>query len=141
MRVTIKDIAREAGVSVTTVSRVLNNKADVSDKTREKVLKIIDRLNYNPNSIARGLVMNKTYTIGLIVPDISNAFFAEIAKAIEDELREYGYSVIFCNTDNDKDREKESIDLLRSKQVDGLIGVFPMTAKMKSWPWERQVSP
>ncbi|NLJ83782.1 MAG: LacI family transcriptional regulator [Halanaerobiaceae bacterium] len=129
MRVTIKDIAREAGVSVTTVSRVLNNKADVSDKTREKVLKIIDRLNYNPNSIARGLVMNKTYTIGLIVPDISNAFFAEIAKAIEDELREYGYSVIFCNTDNDKDREKESIDLLRSKQVDGLIGAFSHDSK------------
>ena len=129
MRVTIKDIAREAGVSVTTVSRVLNNKADVSDKTREKVLKIIDRLNYNPNSIARGLVMNKTYTIGLIVPDISNAFFAEIAKAIEDELREYGYSVIFFNTDNDKDREKESIDLLRSKQVDGLIGACSHDSK------------
>ena len=107
----------------------MNNKADVSDKTREKVLKIIDRLNYNPNSIARGLVMNKTYTIGLIVPDISNAFFAEIAKAIEDELREYGYSVIFCNTDNDKDREKESIDLLRSKQVDGLIGAFSHDSK------------
>lgn len=124
MKVTIKDIAREAGVSVTTVSRVLNNKVDVSEKTREKILKIIDKLKYNPNSVARGLVMNKTYTIGLIIPDISNAFFSESARAIEDQLREYGYSVIFCNTDNHKKREKESIDLLKSKQVDGIIGSF-----------------
>ncbi|HOA40654.1 MAG TPA: LacI family DNA-binding transcriptional regulator [Halanaerobiales bacterium] len=129
MKVTIKDIAREAGVSVTTVSRVLNNKVDVSPKTRQKVLDIINKLNYNPNSIARGLVMNKTYTIGLIVPDISNSFFAEIAKAIEEEIRSYGYSIIFCNTGNDKKRERESINLLKSKQVDGLIGAFSNASK------------
>ncbi|MGB4373848.1 MAG: LacI family DNA-binding transcriptional regulator, partial [Halanaerobiales bacterium] len=94
MRVTIKDIANEAGVSITTVSRVLNNREDVNEKTREKVLKIIEKYNYNPNSVARSLVMNKTYTIGLIVPDISNPFFAEIARAVDDELRGYGYSVL-----------------------------------------------
>lgn len=87
MKVTIKDIAREAGVSVTTVSRVLNNKVDVSPKTRQKVLDIINKLNYNPNSIARGLVMNKTYTIGLIVPDISNSFLQKLPRPLK---KKYG---------------------------------------------------
>jgi len=74
MGVTIKDIAKKANVSVTTVSRVLNDKPDVGDDTRKKILKIIDEMNYNPNSVARGLVMQKTHTIGLIIPDISNPF-------------------------------------------------------------------
>ncbi|MGM0603943.1 MAG: LacI family DNA-binding transcriptional regulator [Bacillota bacterium] len=121
MKVTIKDIARKAGVSVTTVSRVINNKPDVSSDTKKKVEKIIDETNYQPNTIARGLVLQKSYTIGLIIPDISNPFFPEVARGIEDELRKEGYSVIFCNTDNRKTWEKESIDLLRSKQVDGMI--------------------
>lgn len=119
--VTIKDIAVEAGVSVSTVSRILNNKPDVSAKTRQNVKQVIDKLNYNPNNIARGLVLRKTYTIGLIIPDISNPFFPEVARGVEDNAKEFGYSVIFCNTDNDKQREKEAIKLLRSKQVDGII--------------------
>ena len=121
LKVTIKDIAREAGVSVTTVSRVINNKPDVSDKTKEKVLKIIDEFNYNPNSVARGLVMQKTHTIGLIIPDISNPFFPDIAKAIEDKAQKLGYSVILFNTDNHLEREKKGVDLFKSKQVDGLV--------------------
>jgi LacI family transcriptional regulator len=141
VRVTIKDIANEAGVSITTVSRVLNNREDVNEKTREKVLKIIEKYNYNPNSVARSLVMNKTYTIGLIVPDISNPFFAEIARAVDDELRGYGYSVLVCNTDNKKQREKESIDLLRSKQVDSIIGSFSYDIYEEIFKLEREGIP
>ncbi|MGM0548932.1 MAG: LacI family DNA-binding transcriptional regulator, partial [Bacillota bacterium] len=85
MKVTIKDIAQKANVSVTTVSRVLNNKPDVGDQTRTKILKLIEELNYKPNSVARGLVMQKTHTIGLIIPDISNPFFPQVARAIEDK--------------------------------------------------------
>lgn len=121
MKVTIKDIAKEAEVSVTTVSRVLNNKPDVGDDTRAKILKIIDEMNYNPNSVARGLVMQKTHTIGLIIPDISNPFFPQVARAIEDKAQKLGYSVIFFNTDNHLEREKKAVELFKSKQVDGLI--------------------
>lgn len=121
MKVTIKDIAKKADVSVTTVSRVLNNKPDVGDDTRAKILKIIDQLNYNPNSVARGLVMQKTHTIGLIIPDISNPFFPQVARAVEDKAQKLGYSVIFFNTDNNLEREKKAVELFQSKQVDGLI--------------------
>ena len=121
MKVTIKDIAKKADVSVTTVSRVLNNKPDVGDDTRAKILKLIEDMNYNPNSVARGLVMQKTHTIGLIIPDISNPFFPQIARAIEDKAQEHGYSVIFFNTDNHLEREKKAVELFKSKQVDGLI--------------------
>lgn len=121
MGLTIKDIANEAGVSVTTVSRVINNKPDVSDDTRNRVKEVINRLGYNPNKIARGLVLQKTYTIGLIIPDISNPFFPEVVKGVEDRSRERNYSVIFCNTDNKKEEERKAIELLKSKQVDGII--------------------
>lgn len=121
MKVTIKDIAKEADVSVTTVSRVLNDKPDVGDDTRAKILKIIKEKNYNPNSVARGLVMQKTNTIGLIIPDISNPFFPQVARAVEDKAQELGYSVIFFNTDNHLERERKAVELFKSKQVDGLI--------------------
>lgn len=121
MKVTIKDIAKEANVSVATVSRVLNNKPDVGDETRAKILNIIDEMNYNPNSVARGLVMQKTHTIGLIIPDISNPFFPQVARAIEDKAQKLDYSVIFFNTDNHLEREKKAVELFKSKQVDGLI--------------------
>ena len=119
--VTIKDIAKKAGVSPTTVSRVLNNKPDVSDETKKRIQQVIDELNYNPNGIARGLVLDKTHTLGLVIPDISNPFFPEVAKGIEDKAKEAGYSVIFCNTDNHTQGEKEAIELMKSKQVDGMI--------------------
>src|SRR6056297_3556125 len=121
MKVTIKDIAKKADVSVTTVSRVLNNKPDVGDDTRARILKLIEDMNYNPNSVARGLVMQKTHTIGLIIPDISNPFFPQVARAIEDKAQKSGYSVIFFNTDNHLERERKAVELFKSKQVDGLI--------------------
>ncbi len=121
MKVTIKDIAKEADVSITTVSRVLNNKPDVGDDTRAKILKIIEEMNYNPNSVARGLVMQKTHTIGLIIPDISNPFFPQIVRAVEDKAQQLGYSVILFNTDNHLERERKAVELFKSKQLDGLI--------------------
>jgi len=121
MGITIKDIAKKANVSITTVSRVLNNKPDVSDETKENILRIIDKLGYNPNGIARGLVMQRTYTIGLIIPDISNPLFPEIARGIEKKAKKLNYSVIFYDTDNDIVEEREAIRVLRSKQVDGII--------------------
>ena len=84
---TMKDIAEKANVSITTVSRVINNKPDVSEETKEKINNIIKELGYQPNNIARSLVLQKSHTIGLLIPDISNPFFPEVAKGIEDEAK------------------------------------------------------
>ena len=119
--ITIKDVAKEVNVSVTTISRVLNNKPDVSEATKKKVEKAIEKMGYNPNKIAQGLVLKKSNSIGLIIPDINNPFFPELIKGVERTAKKLGYSLILCNTDNDKIEEKESIFLLRSKQVDGII--------------------
>jgi len=89
--VTIKDVARAVNVSVTTVSRVLNNKPDVSEETKKKVKEAIRTLGYNPNNIARGLVLRKTNTIGLIIPDINNPFFQEVGKWIARKAKEAEY--------------------------------------------------
>ncbi len=121
MGITIKDVAQKAKVSVATVSRVLNNKPDVSNETKEKIINLIDKLGYNPNSMARGLVLQKTYTIGLVIPDICNPFFPDIARAVEDTARKMGYTVIFYNTDNHEDEEKKAVEVLMARQVDGLI--------------------
>jgi LacI family transcriptional regulator len=129
MSQTIKDIAELAKVSVSTVSRVLNNKSDVSSKTKDKILKLMDDRGYEPNSIARGLVSHKTFTIGLIIPDISNPFFAELALCIENRAKDFGYSVIFYNTDNENQREKDATKLMQSKMVDGVIVSFSKDGK------------
>ncbi len=122
MSYTLKDIAREAGVSITTVSLVLNNKqCRISPETRKKVLAIAKKYNYNPNSSARALVTKKTYTLGLILPDISNPFFSELAKGIENEAQEHNYSVIFCNSNQNPQKDINNLCLLIGKQVDGLI--------------------
>lgn len=131
MGVTIKDVAKEANVSITTVSRVLNDKPDVNDDTKKKIKKIIEELNYKPNDIARGLVLNKTNTIGLIIPDIANPFFPGVARGVEDIARKFNYSVIYSNTGNDKDKEKEAIELLKSKRVDGMIVSLSVNQKNK----------
>ncbi len=118
---TIEDIAQKAGVSTATVSRVLNNKPDVNDETKKKIEKIIKEEDYMPNGIARGLAKNKTLTIGLIIPDISNPYFPEIVRGSENQSKKMGYSLIFCETQNNKKEEKRSIDLMRSKRVDGIL--------------------
>jgi LacI family transcriptional regulator len=119
----IKDVARLAGVSPTTVSRVLNNSAKVHPDTREAVLRAIKESGYRPNQIARSLRLRRFRSIGLIVPDISNEFFATIAQAIEDELQKEGYNLFLCNTGEDRQRERKYIKALLDKFVDGIIFV------------------
>ncbi|THF84069.1 LacI family DNA-binding transcriptional regulator [Cohnella fermenti] len=121
MSATIYDVAKEAGVSIATVSHVLNGKGKISRERREEILRIIERMNYQPSAIASALTSKKTFTLGLLVPDISNPFFAELARAVEDEGQLLGYSLFICSTDN-QDRKVESYAaLLRQKGVDGVI--------------------
>lgn len=120
--VTMKDIAELAGVSKATVSMVMNKKDDsISDATRKRILKIAKEMSYIPNSIARSLSTKKSGTIGIILPDITNPFFSEMARAIEDEAERLEYNLIICNTDNDKYKEEKYIELLISKLIDGVI--------------------
>jgi len=119
--VTIYDVAREAGVSMATVSRVVNNNPNVKPQTRKKVFEAIERLGYRPNAVARGLASKKTTTVGVVIPDISNAIFAEVARGIEDIANMYHYNIILCNADKKKDKEIRVINTLLEKQVDGLL--------------------
>lgn len=121
MSTTMKDVAREAGVSINTVSRALNGKPDVNEDTKKRILEIADRLNYVPNSLAKGLVTKNTKTIGVIVSDNANPVFARIIKGTEDFARSKGYNIILCNTDEKYEREEEALRLLREKRVDGLV--------------------
>lgn len=121
MTTTMKDVAREAGVSINTVSRALNGKPDVNEDTKKRILEIADKLNYVPNFLAKGLVTKNTRTIGVIVSDNTDPFFATIVKGIEDFARSKGYNIILCNTDEKYEREEEAVRLLREKQVDGLL--------------------
>jgi len=120
--ITMKEIAEQAGVSSATVSKILNdNDRYISSATRDRVMKIIKENNYIPNAVAKGLKVRRTNTIGFILPDISNPFFPEIARGIEDTAENYGFAVTFCDTDNDPKRELTSFNLLKSKMVDGII--------------------
>lgn len=120
-RVTMADVAREAGVSLMTVSRALNDKEGISEATRERIQEVIVRLGYRPSSIARGLVTKRTGTIGLVVPDNSNPFFSEVARGIEHTAYANSYSVFLCNTEEDPQREKAVLHSLAEKYVDGLV--------------------
>ncbi|MDI4646473.1 catabolite control protein A [Cohnella hashimotonis] len=121
MTVTIYDVAREAGVSMATVSRVVNNNPNVKPQTRKKVYEAIERLGYRPNAVARGLASKKTTTVGVVIPDIANANFAEVARGIEDIANMYHYNIILCNADKRKEKEIRVINTLLEKQVDGLL--------------------
>ncbi|MDN4071718.1 LacI family DNA-binding transcriptional regulator [Fictibacillus terranigra] len=118
---TIKDVAKQAGVSVATVSRVLNSNGYVNEDTKKKVEEAIDRLNYKPNAVARSLYKKTSKTIGLMVPDIVNPFFPELARAVEDTAHKLGYNVVFCNTDENVEKEEHYLEILLQKYVDGLI--------------------
>jgi LacI family transcriptional regulator len=120
-RVKMADVAREAGVSAMTVSRVINDKGYVSDETRRRVLSVVERLGYRPSGIARGLATRRTGTIGLVVPDVANPFFADVARGVEEAAYAEGYNVFLCNTDEDPQRELAALGSLEEKQVDGLI--------------------
>ncbi|WP_394681161.1 LacI family DNA-binding transcriptional regulator [uncultured Comamonas sp.] len=117
----IKDVARLAGVSVTTVSHVLNNTRSVLPATQERVLEAVQTLGYVPSAVARSLKTQATHTIGMLVPDNSNPYFAELVRAVEDACFAAGYALLLCNTDNDAGRQQVYLDVLSQKRVDGLI--------------------
>lgn len=121
MSATIYDVAREANVSMATVSRVVNGNPNVKPSTRQKVLEAIERLGYRPNAVARGLASKKTTTVGVIIPDISSILFAELARGIEDIATMYEYNIILCNSDQNKNKEVRLINTLLGKQVDGIV--------------------
>ncbi|MGE5224547.1 MAG: LacI family DNA-binding transcriptional regulator [Omnitrophica WOR_2 bacterium] len=117
----IREVADKAGVSFTTVSHVINNTRYVSEETRAKVMAAMEALNYRPNAVARSLKSGKTNTLGLILPDSSNPFFAEVGHCVEEAAFQLGYRVILCNTEGDLLKEQMYVEVLSHKQVDGII--------------------
>lgn len=123
-KISLADIANALGVSKTLVSLVINSKGDqhgISPDTQKRVLAKIEELNYSPNVLARGFRTGKTNTIGLLVSDISNRFYSRIARRVEDYAWEHGYTVIICSTDENVDKEKQQVKMLRERKVDGII--------------------
>jgi len=145
---TIKEIAKIAGVSTATVSKVINGKdQNISENTRNRILKIVDEEGYIPNSIARSLKVNETKTLGLIVPDVVNQFFSELARGVEDAAEKEGYTLILCNTDNNKEKEENYIKVMQQKMVDGIILApaedrfkIPMSRKIPLVVLDRDIS-
>lgn len=119
--VTIYDVAREAKVSMATVSRVVNGNNNVRKETRDRVMEVIKRLHYQPNAVAQGLASKRTTTVGLIVPDLTNLYFAELSKGIDDIAVLYKYNIIISSVENRLMKEGAVIQGLLNKQVDGVI--------------------
>lgn len=130
---TIKDIARELGISATAVSKALNNKGGISKSTVERVKDMAKALGYKPNIIAKSLKLNNTKTIGVIFSDTSYTNFPKIIKGIEDEASKEGYSIILCSTDADKEKEKKAISLLVNKRIDGIILAASMLTTVEDY--------
>ena len=130
-RPTISDVAREASVSLMSVSRAMNNRPGLSDKTRKRILDIANQLGYRPSGVARALATNRSFTVGLMMPDVTNPFFSQIAKGAEDVAYSMGYNLFLVNTDEDIEREKIALNSLLDKQVDGAILCSPRL------PWEQ----
>lgn len=118
---TIYDVARVAGVSMATVSRVVNGNANVKEKTRQKVLDAIAELDYRPNAVARGLASKRTTTVGVILPTITSTYFAAITRGVDDVASMYKYNMILANSDNDVEKEEKVLETFLSKQVDGIV--------------------
>jgi len=125
MSIRIADVAQKAGVSQATVSRVLNGSDTVTARTRSKVMKVIHELDYQPNAAAKNLRSQKTMTIGVIVPDVNNAYYAEVIKGIANVAYARKYKIIICDTENNKEKEFEFVNLLMNRTIDGLVMVTP----------------
>ncbi|MGM0900335.1 MAG: LacI family DNA-binding transcriptional regulator [Bacillota bacterium] len=122
---TIKDVAKLASVSISTVSRVLNNSGYTSEETKKKVFEAVENLNFRKNIVAAAMINKQTSTFGLIIPDIKNVFYADLTRAVEDAANQHGFNVILCNTDNDLNKEAEYISFLLQKGIDGIIFSTP----------------
>ncbi|WP_270333235.1 LacI family DNA-binding transcriptional regulator [Ligilactobacillus acidipiscis] len=121
MKPKLADVAKEAGVSPTTVSRVINDHGYLSNATKDKVHAAMDKLNYQPNSLARSLHGKKTNLIGVIFPSITNPFYAELIQKVENQLFNHGYKIILCNSADNKEKERAYLRMLIANQVDGII--------------------
>lgn len=131
--VTIYDVAREAGVSMATVSRVVNGNKNVKENTRKKVLEVIERLDYRPNAVARGLASKKTTTVGVVIPNIANAYYATLAKGIDDIADMYKYNIVLANSDENDEKEVNVVNTLFAKQVDGIVFMgYHLTEKIRA---------
>ena len=126
MKITIKEIAEAAGVSTTTVSQILNNKGDrFSEETRKKVMRIVEEFNYQPDFFAQNMVMRKSKTIGMIVPDVTDFFFSKLIEGIEEQLNSLGYMILLCNTNHDKRLETKYFHELMRRSVEGIVIATP----------------
>ena len=120
-RVTIEDVAELAGVSRQTVSRAINDKGEISQETKDRVMTAVEQLGYRPNRLAQGMVTQRTYTIGLILGNITNPFFPEVTRGVQDAAQAKGYNVFLCNTDDALAIELQELDSLAAQGVDGII--------------------
>ena len=120
-RITIEDVAKLAGVSRQTVSRAINDKGEISQETKERVMMAVEQLGYRPNRLAQGMVTQRTYTIGLILSNITNPFFPEVTRGVQDAAQAKGYNVFLCNTDDTADIEVQELHSLAAQGVDGII--------------------
>lgn len=128
---TLNDVAKRAGVSPMTVSRVINNSGYIHQKTRERVEKAIAELGYVPNALARSLRFKQTKTLALLISDITNPFFTTLARGVEDAASEQGFSVILCNSDKSRDKEQQYLNVVIQKQVDGVL-LVPAVSSIES---------
>ncbi|HXT30744.1 MAG TPA: LacI family DNA-binding transcriptional regulator [Vicinamibacterales bacterium] len=118
---TMKRIAGELGVSITTVSKVLNNREDIGHATRARVLAKVAELGYQPNAVARSLTLRRTHTIGVVIPDLMHSFFVEIVAGLEAAASARGYGLLLCSSNEDPAKERQELDMLRQRQVDGIV--------------------
>ena len=137
MKTNIHDVAEKAGVSISTVSRVINNNYPVKKETREKIEKVIEELNYKPNEVARSLILNKTYNIGIIVPGITNPFFPTIGEEIISVLRKEGFIISLFSTEGNARNEKEIIENIMSRNMDGIIIIDPSIDNLENRYFEK----
>jgi LacI family transcriptional regulator, galactose operon repressor len=118
---TMKRIAAELGVSITTVSKVLNNHADIGPETRARVVAKVEELGYRPNAVARSLTLRRTHTLGIVIPDLMHSFFVEIVAGLEKVMSPRGYGLLLCSSGEDARKERAEIEMLRARQVDGIV--------------------
>src|SRR5436190_12131072 len=121
MTFTMKRVAAELGVSITTVSKVLNNQPDIGPATRARVLKKVDELGYRPNAVARSLTLRRTNTLGVVIPDLMHSFFVEIVAGLESVMSARGYALLLCSSGEDASKERKELEALKQRQVDGLV--------------------
>lgn len=137
MPITINDVAKEAGVSITTVSRVLNNNYPVKEETRLRIESAIEKLNYKPNTMARSLITKKSSMIGVIVPGITNLFFPTIVESLDEYMKSKGYSIVLSNTEGEAQKEQKLVEELMGRQVDGIIIIDPTMENLRKGYYDK----